>query len=138
LPFQLIAAPWVNADSLTQALNALHLPGVLFRPVHYKPYYSTSKGEMIHGVQIHFTDFGKAPLSLIQFYVLQECYRLWPSKNVFEMCDKGRLGMFDNVCGTDKVRLEFSKNFRVESIIGLWMKDVESFREKSKRYYLYN
>lgn len=138
LPFQLIAAPWVNADSLTQALNALHLPGVLFRPVHYKPYYSTSKGEMIHGVQVHFTDYEKAPLSLIQFYVLQECFRLWPSKNVFEMCEKNRLGMFDKVCGTDKVRIEFSKKFRVESILGLWVKDAESFREKSKRYYLYN
>ncbi len=138
LPFQLAAAPWINADSLAANLNGLNLPGIIFRPVHFKPYYSTSKGEMVHGVQIHIIDYEKAPLSLVQFYILQECHKLWPSKNVFEMCDKSRLKMFDQVCGTDKVRIEFTKNFQVESILGLWFKDVESFREKAKKYYLYN
>lgn len=137
LPFQLAAAPWINADSLTSNLNSLQLPGVIFRPVHFKPYYSTSKGEMIHGVQIHLTDYEKAPLSLIQFYILQECHKLWPSKNVFEMCDKSRLSMFDKVCGTNKVRIEFSKNFEVASIADLWTKDLEAFREKAKKYWLY-
>ncbi len=138
LPFQLAAAPWINADSLASNLNGLNLPGIIFRPVHFKPYYSTSKGEMIHGVQIHITDYEKAPLSLVQFYILQECHKLWPAKNVFEMCEKSRLKMFDQVCGTDRVRIEFTKNFRVESIVGLWFKDVESFRDRAKKYYLYN
>lgn len=138
LPFQLAAAPWINADSLSHNLNTLQIPGVIFRPVHFKPYYSTSKGEMIHGVQIHLTDYQKAPLSLLQFYILQECHKLWPAKNVFAMCDKSRLSMFDKVCGTDKIRIEFSRNFRVESISGLWTRDVEAFRELSAKYYLYN
>jgi uncharacterized protein YbbC (DUF1343 family) len=138
LPFQLAAAPWINADSLSVSLNALHLPGLIFRPVHYKPYYSTSKGEMVHGVQVHITDYRRAPLSLVQFYILQECHRLWPGKNVFELCDKDRLAMFDKVCGTDKVRKEFSRNFRVDSILGIWNQDTERFREKAKKYLLYN
>ena len=138
LPFQLFAAEWINADSLAYNLNNLHLPGVIFRPIHYKPYYSVSQGKMIHGVQINFTDVSIAPLSLIQFYIMQEAHRLWPEKNLFEMCDSSRLSMFDKVCGTDRVRIEFSKGFRVKDIEGLWTDDIPSFRKKAEKYFLYN
>lgn len=137
LPFQLFAAEWIDADSLAQNLNNLKLPGLIFRPVHFKPFYSALKGIMIHGVQVHITDYEKANLSLVQFYVLQECHKLWPSKNVFELCEKSRLDMFDKVCGTDKVRLEFSKTFQVGSIEHLWTIDIEPFKEKTKKYLIY-
>jgi uncharacterized protein YbbC (DUF1343 family) len=137
LPFQLFAAEWINADSLANNMNALHLPGFLFRPIHFTPYYSVSKDHVVHGIQVHITDYKKAELSLVQFYVLQECHKLWPGKNVFELCEKSRLNMFDKVCGTDKIRLEFSKTFRVESILPVWNKDIAGFREKAKRYFRY-
>jgi len=137
LPFQAFAAEWINADSLAQNLNRLNLKGVVFRPVHYKPYYSVSQGKMVHGVQIHFTDKKTAPLSLIQFYILQEHNKLWPGKDIFSMCDKSRLEMFDKVCGTDKVRKEFTKNYRVDSILELWNGEVTAFRNKAGKYLLY-
>lgn len=138
LPFQTFAAEWINADSLASALGALKLPGVIFRPVHYKPYYSTLQGILVHGVQIHLTDPSKAPLSLMQFYIMQEAHRLWPDKNLFEMCDQSRLSMFDKVCGTDEVRKAFTKSFRVDDIMGLWNDDIPAFRAKASKYFLYN
>jgi uncharacterized protein YbbC (DUF1343 family) len=137
LPFQLFASEWFNADSLAVSLNSLHLPGVIFRPIHYKPYYSVSQGKMVHGVQIHLSDNNKAALSLLQFYILQEAHKLWPDRDVFAMCDKSRLDMFDKVCGTDRVRIEFSKTFSVNSILGLWMNDIPDFRKKAEKYFLY-
>jgi uncharacterized protein YbbC (DUF1343 family) len=137
LPFQLFAAEWLNADSLAQNLNLLHLNGVIFRPVHYKPYYSVAQGKIVHGVQIHFTDNKQAYLSLIQFYILQEAHKLWPDKDVFKLCDKSRLDMFDKVCGTDIVRTEFEKSFSVSSIYGIWNKDIPAFRKKAEKYFLY-
>ncbi|MCK5209273.1 MAG: DUF1343 domain-containing protein, partial [Cyclobacteriaceae bacterium] len=137
LPFQLFAAPWIDADALTKNLNELNLPGVIFRPIHFKPYYSVSKGELVHGVQVHLTDPKTAPLSLIQFYFLQEAHKLSPDKNVFELCDPSRFSMFDKVCGTDEIRLRFSERFEVSSIIDLWEKDIEPFRTKVKKYFLY-
>jgi uncharacterized protein YbbC (DUF1343 family) len=138
LPFQLAGAPWLNADSLSDNLNKLKLPGIIFRPVHYKPYYSVSQGEEVHGVQVHLTDPRIAPLSLIQFYILQEAHKLRPDKNVFELCDKSRLSMFDKVCGTDQVRIIFSKTFTVESIMDLWMRDIPAFRKMAEKYFMYN
>ena len=137
LPFQLFAAKWINADSLAHNMNNLKLPGLLFRPIHYTPYYSVSKDSVVHGVQVHITDYKKAELSLVQFYVLQECKKLWPDKNVFALCDKSRLNMFDKVCGTDKIRLEFTKTFQVSSIQPIWDKDIVSFKAKAKKYFLY-
>lgn len=137
LPFQIFATDWIDAPQLAQKLNELKLPGIIFRPIHYKPYYSTYKGKEIQGVQVHLTNVQKAPLSLIQFYVLQEAHKLHPDKNVFEMCDPSRLNMFDKVCGTDKVRKAFSKNFRVEDIIDIWYGDINNFLKKAKKSFLY-
>lgn len=137
LPFQLFAAEWINADSLSRNMNELNLPGLQFRPIHFTPYYSVAKDKVVHGVQVYVTDYEKAELSLVQFYLLQECHLLWPEKNVFGMCEKSRLNMFDKVCGTDKVRIEFSKTFSVESIQQLWEKDIVVYRKKAKRYFLY-
>lgn len=137
LPFQLFGADWLNANLLAKKLQALELPGVMFRPVYFKPYYSTYKGEEIEGVQVHLTDIEKAPLSLIQFYVLQEAYKMNPEKNVFEMCDPSRLGMFDKVCGTDKVRKAFEKDFKVKDIMKLWTQDVEKFKKSAEKSFLY-
>ena len=137
LPFQLIAAEWIDAEKLAGNLNALHLPGLIFRPVHFSPFYSVSKGTMVHGVQVHFTDFRKVNLTLIQFYVLQECKKLWPGKNVFELCEKSRIRMFDQVCGSDTIRKTFSQTFTVESIRDIWMQETNAFREKVKKYMLY-
>ena len=137
LPFQLFAAEWVDAELLAGNLNGLGLPGLVFRPVHYTPYYSVSRGTMIHGVQVHITNYRQANLSLVQFYVLQECHKLWPDKNVFELCEPSRLDMFDKVCGSDKVRKAFSRRFLVSDISQLWMKDSEDFRKKTAKYRMY-
>ncbi len=137
MPFELFGADWLDADQLAQNLQALELPGVLFRSVYFKPYYSTYKGDNIQGVQVHLINLQEASLSLIQFYVLQEAYKLFPEKNVFEMCHPSRIEMFDKVCGTDKVRKAFSKKFRVEDIIDLWTQDVEKFRQSAEKNFLY-
>ena len=137
IPFQTFAAEWINADSLAAALSALKLPGVIFRPVHYKPYYSTLQGKLVHGVQIHLTDPSVAPLSLIQFYIMQEAHRLWPDENLFEICDPSRHQMFDKVCGTDEVRKAFTRAFRVDDILNLWNSDIPAFRARASKYFLY-
>ena len=77
-------------------------------------------------------------LTLIQFYAMQELARLYPEKRIFETTtDKGRFDMFDKVCGSDQIRVRFSKDYRVSDIIDYWNKDAEAFKNKSSKYYLY-
>lgn len=137
IPFQMFAAPWAEADKLADALNALHVPGVIFRPIYLKPFYSIGQGQQLQGVQVHITDYARAPLSPLQFLVMQEVARLWPDRSVFDHADKGRFAMFDKVCGSRQIRERFTKTNRWEDIRPYWEKDVESFRRLSKKYYLY-
>lgn len=137
LPFQLMGAPWVDADTLSEVLNALELPGIYFRPIYFKPYYSVFSGQQIEGVQIHIMDYKAARLSEIQFLVIQEMMRLYPDKDVFRLCDQSRFGMFDKVCGTKYIREEFGKRYRWEDVSEYWYKDVENYRKESSKYYLY-
>ena len=137
LPFEVMGAPWISADTLAEAMNALELPGLEFRPIYYKPYYSTFQGEVCQGVQIHILDYEKARLSEVQFLVVQELMRLWPEKDWFQLCNQKRFGMFDKVCGTNKIREMFGKRYQWEDIREYWYKDVEAYREASSKYYLY-
>ncbi len=135
-PFRTIAAPWIDAYKISDRMNGLKLEGVKFRPVAYIPYYSVSKGKKCHGVQIHITDYSKVNLTQIQFYFLQEHSILYPDKDIFDMGDN-RFGMFDKVCGSDKVRELFTKNFKFSDVEEFWNKDVKAFKKLSKKYYLY-
>ena len=137
IPFQMFAAPWAEADKLADALNDLYVPGVIFRPIYLKPFYSVGKGEQLQGVQVHITNYARAPLSPLQFLVMQEVARLWPERAVFDHADKGRFAMFDKVCGSHQIRERFTKTNRWEDIRPYWEKDVENFRQVSKKYYLY-
>ena len=137
LPFEVMGAPWISADTLAEAMNALELPGLEFRPIYYKPYYSTFQGELCQGVQIHILDYEKTRLSEVQFLVVQELMRLWPEKDWFQLCNQKRFGMFDKVCGTNKIREMFGKRYLWKDIREYWYKDVEAYREASSKYYLY-
>ena len=137
IPFKIFAAPWINAVDLTNRLNNLQLPGVIFRPIYLQPFYDAFKGQNIQGVQIHITDFQKVSLTEIQFYVVQEAVALYPDHKLFTDEFSKRFGMFDKVCGTNQIRKLFGSRYRWEDAKGYWNKDVESFRELSKKYYLY-
>jgi uncharacterized protein YbbC (DUF1343 family) len=137
LPFELFAAEWIDAEEFAKALNAKKLPGIIFRPIHIKPYYSVGQGKNLQGVQVYITDFQKARLSDIQFRVMEVAAQLYPDQKVFEHADAKRFDMFDKVCGTDFIRREFSKNYRFSDIQSYWTKDEASFKALSKKYYLY-
>lgn len=137
LPFALAAAPWIDAERLSGALTALNIPGVEFRPIHYKPFYSKFKDQNVAGVQIYISDSDKAPLTLLQFYVMQELARLYPDHKPFAGASASRLNMFDKVCGTPEVRSLFTKSYKVSDIESVWSKDAATFKTLSQKYYLY-
>ena len=113
------------------------MPGILFRPVSYKPLYGDWKDRILNGVQIHITDFDKINLLELQFYFLQVHHQLYPNVDSFRLTTQNRMKMFDLVMGSDKVREKFSKRFMVEDIKPFLNKDLDWFKKLSRRYYLY-
>ena len=137
IPFRMFAAEWIDAEQFADSLNALKLPGVIFRPIHVKPFYSVGQGKQLHGVQVHLTKYPDAPLTDIQFYVMQEIARLYPDRAVLANADTARFRMMDQVTGSDYVRKTFAARNRFEDIRAYWYKDVAPFRTLSRKYYLY-
>ncbi|MCI2083109.1 MAG: DUF1343 domain-containing protein [Bacteroidales bacterium] len=139
LPFKLYGAEWINdAEAFADSLNALEIPGVLFRPIYYTPFYGGSKGKDLGGVQLYFTDFEAAPVTDIQFYVMQVVAKMFPDHKAFDGQPSSRLSMFDKVTGSSYMRENFSRRYLFEDVREYWHKDNPSFREASKRYWLYN
>ncbi len=137
LPFQIFAKDSIDGSLLSKRLNDLHLPGVLFRPISLKPFYAVGQGKNYSGVQFYVTDYKKARLTEIQFYVMQEMAALYPDKKCFGPETEKRFGMFDQVCGSDQIRLLMARNMKVEDILPYWRKDEVVFKQLSKKYYLY-
>lgn len=137
LPFQVMAAPWVKSVELTEALNEKQLPGVVFRPILYKPLFGDMQGQTVQGVQIFITDYDKARLSEIQFHVIEAMHQLYPSHVLFSAETEKRNNMFDKVCGTNFIRENFSKQYKTDDILSYWRNNEQVFKEKSASFYLY-
>jgi uncharacterized protein YbbC (DUF1343 family) len=137
IPFQSFATQWIDGNKLAEKMNSYQLQGVIFRPIYYMPYYAFGKGENLGGVQIHITDYHDVELMPIQFYFLQAVKELHPDFNIFESESTSQFSGFDKALGTDKVRKEFSKNYKFDDIKDFLNKDVAAFKELSSKYYLY-
>ena len=135
LPFQLFGATWLDPEKLKTRLESYDLPGVAFRTIWYKPIAGSRKGQLVKGLQYFFTDYEKARVTETQFYVMQAVAELYPDKKAFEIISG--YGLFDKVCGTDYVRKEFSKRYKVADIKDYWRKDETAFRELSQKYHIY-
>ncbi|WP_246392428.1 exo-beta-N-acetylmuramidase NamZ family protein [Microbacter margulisiae] len=138
LPFQLFAHDSINAEQFARNMNALHLPGVLFRPIDFQPFYSIGKGQHYAGVQLYFTDYAKAHLTEIQFYVMQVLSKMSSHIQFFDQATSSRFRMFDDVCGSDQIRLLMSQRMDAADVIPYWRKDENAFRKIAKKYYLYH
>lgn len=135
LPFQVFGATWLDPVKLKTELESYGLEGVSFRTIWFKPFSGSQKGELVGGLQFFFTDYEKARITEVQFYVIQAVAELYPDKTAFEVING--YGLFDKVCGTDYVRKEFSKGYKVSEIIDYWRKDEDSFRILAQKYHIY-
>ena len=135
LPFQVFGATWLDPEKLKDRLESYNLPGVDFRTIWFKPFSGSAKGELVGGVQFFFTEYEKARITEVQFYVIQAVAELYPNKKAFEVISG--YGLFDKVCGTDYVRMQLGKTYKVSDILDYWRKDEEAFRALSQNYHIY-
>ena len=137
LPFQVFAADWINANVLAEKMNSLNLEGVIFRPITIKPYYGGDVNKELHGIQIHILNSNLVNLMSLQFLFMQTNNELYPEYNPFNMADRSALNMFDKVMGTSNIREQFVKRMKYDDIKDYLEKDIEKFKEISKKYYIY-
>jgi uncharacterized protein YbbC (DUF1343 family) len=56
VPFQMVGAPFLRGEELAESMRQSGLPGVLVRPVAFRPTFEKHSGEVCRGVMLHVTD----------------------------------------------------------------------------------
>ena len=119
------------------ALQLDWIPGVLFLPIIFNPFYGKFKEQELHGVQVHIAPGSTVNLMSIQFLFMQVNNELYPEKNPFSLADPGRLRSFDRVAGSDSVRLLITQRMMYEDVKPFMEKGLNQFKERAKKYMLY-
>ncbi len=133
-PFEFIGAEWIKADALAQELNRRKIPGVFFRPLHYRPFYGNFKGQNLQGVQIHILDREAFRPMITQIHILSALHALYPEKNIY---DTQRVGMFNKAMGTDQVQQQISSGASAGEIVASWQPSMKQFEKMRQKYLLY-
>ncbi len=132
LPFETLAAEWIDAQVLWRGLQAADLPGVRFRPTTYKPRYHRFSGKTLHGVQLIVTDPAAfAPLHTA-LTLLTTVERLYPGRAEFR--SDAYVG---RIWGTGAVVAKVRAGATVAEIEALWAADLEAFAAKRTPRLLY-
>lgn len=129
-PFELIGAPWIDARKLADALNAGHLPGVRFRPVHFTPTFSKYQGMPCNGVQVHVLDRHVFNPVLAGLSTIETIHALYPDRFQFKKS-------FDRLAGNDWIRRDIENNTPVARMRARWQKRLADFERVRRRYLLY-
>lgn len=101
-PFELLGAPWLDADMVAAYLESRHIPGVRFHATKFIPTEDVQAKELCRGVRLEVTDrkaldVGRLGLELLsalwkfhrEQFQLDKCIRLLGSKKTLERLKAG-------------------------------------------------
>ncbi len=137
LPFELIGAPWVKGTELAAYLNSKNLPGVVFRPMWYRPFYFDTSGIRYEGVQVHVHDRSRIDMTQVQVHILAALLRVYPDWNIIDRAKPDRIQMFDKVVGTYDIRRWLVAGMDPDEIVSRLDQARAPFMIKREKYLLY-
>jgi len=128
-PFELLGAPWINADELSAYLNARNIQGVKFAPAGFTPAGSIFKNDLCHGVKIILTDRQTLDSAALGIEIISALYKLYPKDF--------RLDKTLGLIGSRNVLQEIRDGLDPK-IIGLnWQGPLAQFLKLRSKYLLY-
>ena len=140
-PFELCGAPWIDPQKLIERLCASTCPGVVFRPVWFRPTFQKFTGQMCGGVQLHVTDrgaFQPVRTSLFLLTTLREVSgsRFDWRRETYEFVSD-RLAI-DLLFGSPRERLALGAGTPVADIARAWEQEETAFHRRRQDYLLYS
>jgi uncharacterized protein YbbC (DUF1343 family) len=136
LPFKVVGAPWIDADTFAHQLNAQHFPGVYFHPFHYRPFFGRFSGQTCQGVLIVITDPQAYLPVTTQYLLIGMLKSLYPQP--FQQAlqsSSQRQEMFNKVNGTAEVyRILKEEKYITWKLRSLHQKERDAYLEKRRSY----
>ncbi len=139
-PFEIIGAPYINPKLYAEALNALKLPGVFFRPLYFKPTFHKFKDEACGGVFVHVTDVQIFESFYTGLAMVKAAHDLWPKefdwrREPYEYV--ADVLAIDLLSGSAQFRLNVEACGRLQDYRGEYQIEAQKFAQSAKEFFLY-
>jgi uncharacterized protein YbbC (DUF1343 family) len=128
-PFEEFGAPWINGEEIAEALNEKTLPGVHFVNQPFIPVSGLYAGERCGGVGVRVTDRAAVRSMRIGLEIAAELRKKYP-----EHFDLTKILL---LLGNDSTVQQLEAGTSPNEIIASWGKDLATYDEIRRRYFLY-
>ena len=139
-PFELIGAPWIDAERFAAALNARRLDGAFFRPAVFEPTFQKHARTPCGGCQIHVLDRASFSPCTIAAALLLECYRTDPARFEWRQppyeYETTKMPI-DILAGSSALRQQIEGQVPLEDIIESWESGVAAFEDTRAPFLMY-
>jgi uncharacterized protein YbbC (DUF1343 family) len=139
-PFELLGAPWIDAERFAAAMNAHGLPGVYFRPAVFEPTFQKYAKEPCGGCQVHVTERQAFRPVLTGAALIQTFRNMNPEKFAWRQppyeYEHDKLPI-DILAGSGVLRQQIEANVPIRDIGESWRRDEEMFTALRQRFLLY-
>ncbi len=139
-PFELLGAPWIDAERFAAAMNGLGLPGAFFRPAGFEPTFQKHAKQTCGGCQIHVTDRQAFKPVLTGVALIDMFRRQNPGKFEWRQppyeYEHEKLPI-DILAGSETLRVQIEGGTPLPEIAASWRADEAAFAALRKEYVLY-
>ncbi|HXX71195.1 MAG TPA: DUF1343 domain-containing protein, partial [Candidatus Acidoferrum sp.] len=129
-PFEVLGAPWIQADAFATELNRRRIPGVRLESTSFTPSEGSYRAERCEGVRIRITDRDSFRSVRMGLEIADALYRMYPQQFQLKktIALLGSQSTIDRLMGGDPPA----------DIITGWSADLDKFRNIREKYLLYH
>jgi uncharacterized protein YbbC (DUF1343 family) len=139
-PFELIGAPWIEAESFARRMNALELPGTYFRPAVFEPTFQKHAKQTCGGCQIHVTDRKTFQPVLVGVALIAMFHQVDPARFAWRQppyeYEHDKMPI-DILAGSETLRGQIESGTSARDIAASWKTDEDAFRKLRQPFLLY-
>lgn len=120
VPFQVVGAPFLDGQKLAKGLADSGIPGVMVRPVTFRPTFDKFAGQRCNGVMLHVTN--EKLFRPVETYLTLIClaHQQAPEHFLFRTTPyefEANIPAFDLLTGSAKARLAILEGARAEDVV---------------------
>ena len=140
-PFELVGAPWVEAERFADEMNARRLPGVHFRPAVFEPTFQKHAKKTCGGCQIHVLDRKTFKPVLTGVALIDAIKAAGPKDFAWRRPPyeyEHEKEPIDILAGSPAMRLAIDAGKKAEDLVPVWERESKPFEEVRAEYLVYD
>ena len=128
-PFEVLGAPWIDANQLADYLNHRQIAGVRFTPARFTPASGPYSGEPCAGVHFTVTDRNQLDSPALGIELAAALHQLYPKEFKIERVN--------DILGNQSIVDALARGEDPRGIARGWRKELEAFERMRRKYLLY-